>query len=64
MTDPGELRDHVIVCGLHGVGLLSVEQLVYVGRSVIVIDPHPEARHRTALEAMNVPLMVADPRDP
>jgi Trk K+ transport system NAD-binding subunit len=64
VTDPGELRDHVIVCGLHGVGLLSVEQLVYVGRSVIVIDPHPEARHRTALEAMDVPLMVADPRDP
>ncbi|HTR70710.1 MAG TPA: NAD-binding protein [Mycobacteriales bacterium] len=64
MSEPRDLRDHIIVCGLHGVGLLSVEQLVHVGRRVVVIDPHPEPRHQAALAAMDVPLVVADPRDP
>jgi Trk K+ transport system NAD-binding subunit len=58
------LRDHVIVCGLHGVGLLSIEQLVLVGRSIVVVEAHPEPRHLVALSSWNVPLLAADPRDP
>ena len=33
-----ELRDHVIVCGLQGVGLRIVEQLHLSGTPVIVVD--------------------------
>jgi Trk K+ transport system NAD-binding subunit len=58
------LSGHVIVCGLHGVGLLSIEQLVLVGRQVVVIEPRPEARHQAALAGWGVPLLAADPRDP
>jgi Trk K+ transport system NAD-binding subunit len=64
LTPAERLSGHVIVCGLHGVGVLSIEQLVLVGRQVIVIDPRPEPRHQAALAAWNVPLLVADPRDP
>jgi Trk K+ transport system NAD-binding subunit len=59
-----ELSGHVIVCGLHGVGLLSVEQLVRSGRPVVVLDAHPEPRHRAAVEAWGVPLHLSDGRDP
>jgi Trk K+ transport system NAD-binding subunit len=59
-----DLSGHTIVCGLHGVGLLSVEQLVLAGRGVVVIDPRPEPRHQAAIAAWDVPLLIADPRDP
>jgi Trk K+ transport system NAD-binding subunit len=59
-----QLNGHVIVCGLHGVGLLSIEQLVLVGREVVVVEPRPEPRHRAALDGWGVPLLAADPRDP
>jgi Trk K+ transport system NAD-binding subunit len=59
-----QLVDHVIVCGVHGVGLLSVEQLVLVGRPVVVVDDRPDPRHRATLERWGVPLLVADARDP
>jgi Trk K+ transport system NAD-binding subunit len=58
------LNGHVIVCGLDGVGLLSIEQLVIVGSKVVVVDPRPEPRHSATLASWNVPLLVGDPRDP
>jgi Trk K+ transport system NAD-binding subunit len=54
---------HVIVCGLHGVGLASVEQLVLAGVQVVVVDPHPELRHQVTVEAWDVPLLLEDARD-
>jgi Trk K+ transport system NAD-binding subunit len=62
-TGSDGFRDHVIVCGLHGVGLLTVEQLVLVGRPVVAIDPAPELGHQEALEGWGVPLLLADSRD-
>jgi Trk K+ transport system NAD-binding subunit len=38
---PPPLRGHVIVCGLHDVGLRVVEQLVAAGEQVIVVDDNP-----------------------
>jgi Trk K+ transport system NAD-binding subunit len=63
VTDIDGFRGHVIVCGLHGVGLLTVEQLVLVGRPVVAIDPAPEPGHEAALEGWGVPLLLADSRD-
>jgi Trk K+ transport system NAD-binding subunit len=57
------LSGHVIVCGLLGVGLLAVEQLVLAGRDVVVIDAQPDLRHRATLADWRVPLVIADPRD-
>jgi hypothetical protein len=35
---------HVIVCGLHGVGLRIVEQLSLSGVPAVVVDDHPDPR--------------------
>jgi Trk K+ transport system NAD-binding subunit len=64
LTAADQLTDHVIVCGVHGVGLLSVEQLVLVGRKVVVIDARPDPRHHVTLDGWGVPLLIADSRDP
>ena len=51
----GELRDHVIVCGLQGVGFRIVEQLHLSGTPVIVIDADADVRFARILEDWGVP---------
>ena len=50
-----ELRDHVIVCGLQGVGFRIVEQLYLSGTPVIVIDAEADVRFARILEDWGVP---------
>jgi len=50
-----EMSDHVIVCGLQGVGLRIVEQLHLSGTPVIVIDDDADARFARILEDWGVP---------
>jgi Trk K+ transport system NAD-binding subunit len=50
-----ELRDHVIVCGLQGVGFRIVEQLHLSGTPVIVIDADADFRFARILEDWGVP---------
>ena len=50
-----ELRDHVIVCGLQGVGFRIVEQLHLSGTPVIVIDADADFRFGRILEDWGVP---------
>ena len=49
------LRDHVIVCGLQGVGLRIVEQFRFSGTPVIVVDDDADARFARILEEWGVP---------
>lgn len=51
---------HVLVCGLHGVGLRTVEQLLAAGADVVVLDDEPERRHVRTLQEWGVPLVEAD----
>jgi Trk K+ transport system NAD-binding subunit len=53
---------HVIVCGLEGVGLRTVEQLVAAGASVIVVDDVPDRRLVRQLDEWGVPLLEASAR--
>jgi Trk K+ transport system NAD-binding subunit len=53
-TDLG-LRDHVIVCGLQGVGLRTVEQLHLSGTPVVVVDADSNPRFARVLEDWGVP---------
>jgi Trk K+ transport system NAD-binding subunit len=55
---------HVIVCGLDGLALLTIEQLVAVGSSVVVVDRAPLGRHVDQLAAWQVSVVRGDPRDP
>jgi Trk K+ transport system NAD-binding subunit len=50
-----ELRDHVIVCGLQGVGFRIVEQLHLSGTPVIVVDADADFRFARILEDWGVP---------
>lgn len=53
-------RAHVLVCGLHGLGLRIVEQLHATGEPVVVIDDDPDRRGARTVRAWGVPLLVAD----
>jgi voltage-gated potassium channel Kch len=50
-----DMRDHVIVCGLQGVGFRIVEQLHLSGTPVIVIDADADVRFARILEDWGVP---------
>ncbi|HEX3841356.1 MAG TPA: NAD-binding protein [Acidimicrobiales bacterium] len=49
------MRDHVIVCGLQGVGLRAVEQFHLSGTPVVVIDDDADPRFARILEEWGVP---------
>jgi Trk K+ transport system NAD-binding subunit len=55
-TRPGAWGDagHVIVCGLRGVGLRTVEQLHQSGVPVVVVDDHPDLRLARIIEGWGV----------
>jgi Trk K+ transport system NAD-binding subunit len=53
---------HVIVCGLAGVGLRTVEQLHHAGVRVVVVDDHPDARLAREVRAWGVPMVLGSSR--
>ena len=61
MADCRDWSGHVIVCGLHSVGLRTVEQLHAAGVQVVVIDPVPDQALVAWVRAWDVPVMTASP---
>jgi len=55
---------HVIVCGLHGVGLSIVEELSLSGVPAVVVDDDPDLRQARTLMAWGVPHVPGSPRSP
>jgi Trk K+ transport system NAD-binding subunit len=53
---------HVIVCGLHGVGLRAVEQFVAAEVPVVVVDDEPDRSLVRQLAAWRVPYLAASAR--
>lgn len=53
------LTGHVIVCGLHDVGLRIVEQLHAAGERVIVVDDDPDRRLLSVIADWGVPHLLA-----
>jgi Trk K+ transport system NAD-binding subunit len=56
---PSDWSGHVIVCGLEGVGLRTVEQLRSTGVAVVVIDDDAASPHGATVEAWGVPYIPA-----
>lgn len=52
----------MIVCGLEGVGLRTVEQLHHAGVRVVVIDDRPDARLTRIVRGWGVPHLVGSPQ--
>ncbi|MCW2905883.1 MAG: Calcium-gated potassium channel mthK [Actinomycetia bacterium] len=57
-------RGHVIVCGLHGVGLRIVELLNASGVPAVVIDDHPDLRLARNLIGWGIPHIAGSSRSP
>ncbi len=60
--DLSQLSGHVIVCGLDGVGLRTVEQLHLAGVSVVVIDDQPDPRLSRIIARWDVAQIVGSAR--
>jgi Trk K+ transport system NAD-binding subunit len=58
----GSWHGHVIVCGLHGVGLLIVEELSLSGVPAVVVDDDPDPRLARTLHGWGVPHVTGSPR--
>ena len=56
------LRGHVIVCGLHGVGLRIVEELSLSGVPAVVVDDRPDPGLAGIMAGWGVPRLDASPR--
>lgn len=61
---PEGLTGHVIVCGLHGVGLRTVEQLYLAGVPVVVVDDDPDPRLPARIASWGIPLLTSSARLP
>ena len=61
-TEAGDWAGHVIVCGLHGVGLRIIEQLHLAGVLVVVVDDDPDRRLLRAVQAWGIPYSSASAR--
>jgi voltage-gated potassium channel Kch len=55
---------HVILCGAHGVGLRTLEQLYLAGVPVAVVEPKPDARLIRQLAEWDVPLFTGSAEVP
>src|SRR5450755_4756770 len=51
---------HVIVCGLHEVGLRTVEQLHLAGARVVVLDDEGDERFARIVRGWDIPLLARD----
>jgi Trk K+ transport system NAD-binding subunit len=62
--DYANWAEHVIVCGLHGVGLRIVEALSLSGVPAVVVDDDPDLRLARTLMGWGVPHLPLSPRSP
>ena len=53
---------HVVVCGLHGVGLRIVERLYLAGVPVVVVDDEPDLRLVRVVRGWGIPHLVGSSR--
>ncbi|HVW47769.1 MAG TPA: NAD-binding protein, partial [Solirubrobacterales bacterium] len=56
---PRDWSGHVIVCGLEGVGLRTVEQLRSTGVAVAIVDDDPTAAHAATVKGWGCPYIGA-----
>ena len=57
------LSDHVILCGLGKMGLRVLEQLLYLGEQVIVLEKDPQCPHLTFARRHKVPVLIGNGRE-
>src|SRR4051794_41565147 len=58
----GDGSGHVLVCGLHGLGLRIVEQLYLAGVQVVIVDDRPDPRLVRIVEGWGIPRIAGSAR--
>jgi Trk K+ transport system NAD-binding subunit len=53
-------RNHYLVCGLGGIGMQIVRQLISQGHEVVVIESDPNNRFRPTAMSLGVPIILED----
>lgn len=59
-----ELRGHVVLCGLEGLSVRTLEELDRLGERVVVIAQGGEPRHRSIASRLALRIIDGDPADP
>ena len=55
---------HIVLCGLEGLGVRTLEELQRLGERCVVITRHVQPRYRDAVRALVETIVEGDPRDP
>lgn len=63
-TPDHQMSGHVIVCGVHGLGVRVLELLQSAGIEVIAVGIPSEDHHARSLRAIGVPMLAGSPRNP
>lgn len=53
-------RHHFVVCGLGGIGVKTVNQLLSQGHEVVVIERSPNCRFLSTVRALKTPVIIGD----
>lgn len=57
---PVPKRNHYIVCGLGGIGVQTLKQLVANGYEVVAIESDPNCRYLSTAQSMKIPIIHGD----
>src|SRR5581483_9217880 len=63
LTDCRAKSGHVIVCGLDGLAMRTIEQLHLSGVAVVVVAEGGQARRQQALQRWGIPRIAGSARD-
>src|SRR3954451_16716236 len=63
MTAADGWSGHVLVCGLHDLGLRIIEQLYATGLEVVVVDDRPDPRLVGIVDGWGIPRVTGSARD-
>ena len=55
---------HIVLCGLEGLGVRTLEELQRLGERCVVVTRHVQPRYRDAVRTLVETIVEGDPRDP
>ncbi len=64
MSEGEAITGHIVVCGLDGLALRTIEELHRMDERVVVIKREPLARYREPAERLGARMIEGDPQDP
>ncbi|MEB3292352.1 MAG: NAD-binding protein [Synechococcales bacterium] len=54
------VKDHIVVCGLGGLGIQVVQQLISQGHEVVVVEPDANNRFLSSIRSLKIPVIQGE----